>query len=867
MTTPLCAARLRCELLDTPLGVDVPAPRLSWEVHGDGRERRQTAYRVRVASAPALLDGEAADLWDSGRVGSGDSAHVAYAGVPLRSAQSAWWSVQLWDESDRAGAPSSPARFEMGLLSPADWTASWIGAGARPRTHDGGRACPQLRGTFHLRRPVRRARAYVSALGVYELWCNGERAGDERLLPGWTDYRRRIPYTVHDLTALLHQGDNALGAVLGDGWYCGHVAFNGRRNFWGRSPSLCAQVLVEYDDGSREWLGTDSSWRLAFGAVLASDMQMGETYDARRELRGWSTPAYDDSGWRPVSVLRRPAAPLESRRCEPVRVTETLAPVAVTRTGAGTHLVDLGQNMVGWVRLRLHRLPRGTRIRLRFAEMLDGNGRIYTENYRAARCTDTYVARGDAVEEWEPSFTFRGFRYVEVSGHRGDLDAAQVEGRVAHTDAPVAGGFECSDPMLNRLWHNVLWGQRGNFLEVPTDCPQRDERLGWMGDAQIFAPTATLNMDVAAFYAKWLQDVADAQREDGAFADVAPEPPDCGTSASAPAWADAGVIVPWVMWERYADRALLQRQYPSMRRWVDHVHAANPDLLWRNGRGNDYGDWLSVEADTPKEVLATAFFARSAELLARSAGVLGIEEDARRYGALHDRIRSAFIGAHVDADGRVEGGTQCAHVLALRFGLVPPQLRERTAAHLVADIEKRDWHLSTGFVSVGHLLPVLDEMGRLDVAWRLLLQDSFPSWLFSIRHGATTIWERWDGWTPEKGFQTWHMNSFNHYSFGSVAEWIYDRAGGIALDPGAAGFARVLVRPRPGGGVTWARAWHRSIRGVVRTAWRVEDGVLHLDLEVPANTTARVVLPDGAGGERSVEAGSGAHRFSAPLSG
>jgi alpha-L-rhamnosidase len=532
-------------------------------------------------------------------------------------------------------------------------------------------------------------------------------------------------------------------------------------------------------------------------------------------------------------------------------------------------IYDFGQNLVGRLRLELQG-ERGARVRMRHAEMLERDGSLYTENLRGAACTDEYVLRGGGVEVFEPEFTFRGFRYAEISVVDGRAEVLGVTAVVIQSELPEALEFECSHDLVNRLHSNIVWSQRGNFVEVPTDCPQRDERLGWLGDAQVFAPTACMNMDCAAFLGeKWLRSVVDGQDGNGAFEDVAPmvlraRPlPGGRWPPPAPGWADAGVIVPSVLYRHYGDRRQLGRMYRSMRRYVDYVHRHNPGLLWQNRRGRDYGDWLAIEEETPKEVVATAYFARSAELTAAAATALGLDDDARELRDLAAAVRRAFAEAYVDAGGRVLGDTQTGYVLALAFGLVPEDLRPALGGHLLRRLEAAGWRLRTGFLGVGLLLPVLEQIGRADVAHRLLVNRDFPSWGYSIDRGATTIWERWDGWTEEKGFQTPNMNSFNHYSLGSVGAWIYAAVGGIAPDPERPGFERAIVRPVPSPetGVTWGRARHHSIRGTFGCSWQVSGGRFEMDVEVPPNASALVCVP----GREPVEVGSGTFRFEAPF--
>jgi alpha-L-rhamnosidase len=576
---------------------------------------------------------------------------------------------------------------------------------------------------------------------------------------------------------------------------------------------------------------------------------MGESYDARDEMPGWAEPGFDDSGWYGVEAEEIGDTNLVAQPDEGIRVTEELEAKTVTEPESGRYVLDLGRNMVGWVRLKVEG-EAGTRVTLRHAKALNPDGTIYTTNLRSARATDHYVLGGDGEEVYEPRFTFHGFRYVEVTG------------RVVHSATPPSGSFECSSRMVNKLQENIVWGQRGNFLSVPTDCPQRDERLGWMGDAQVFVRTASFNMDVAAFFEKWMVDVEDAQSPEGAFPDVAPMLKGSGLidlTGGAPAWGDAGVIVPWTIYRTYDDTRIVERHYDAMARWMEYLYRANPDLIRKNRMGNNYGDWLSPKGDhTPKHLLATAYWAYDAKLMAEMAEATGRQEDAEEYRDLNERIKAAFQAAYVSPDGRIEGDTQTCYLLALHMELLPEELRSAAAEHLVRTIEREDWHLSTGFVGVGYLCPVLTEAGYTGVAYRLLENETHPSWGYTIRNGATTIWERWDGWTEEKGFQSPNMNSFNHYSLGSVGEWLYRYVAGIDL--GEPGYGRIVIRPRPGGNLTHASGAYDSVRGRISSSWKIEDNQFVLETLIPPNITATVHVPstdDVSEGGRPVDEADG----------
>jgi alpha-L-rhamnosidase len=849
---------LACERRTNPLGIDTPSPRLSWTVRSARRGVMQSAYQVLVAGRTEDLEAERGSLWDSGKVLSGENVGIVYRGRPLDSGERVWWKVRVWDERGTCSGYSRPAYWEMGLLQPTDWTGVWIGLDDEepdyidPPNGDDLlgpnlqlQPSPFLRREFELAKPVVRARLYITAKGLYEAYLNGKRIGDAVLSPGWTDYDKRIQYQTYDVTDLLAPGGNVLGAVLGDGWYCGYVGFNQKRRgaHYGWHPRLLARLDVDFADGERLTVDSDRSWRSNTSPLMFSDLLLGEWYDARKELPGWNLPGFDDSGWLPVSVDDERRGRLTAEPAPPVKVTEERAAEAVTEPVPGTFVFDFGQNMVGWARLKAEGQA-GTKVVLRFAEMVNPDGTVYTDNWRSARPVDTYVMSGKGREEFEPRFTFHGFRYVEVTGlaHRPALDA--LTGLVVGSALEPTGSFECSSEMVNQLQRNIVWTQRGNFLSVPTDCPQRDERLGWLGDAQIYARTACFNMDAANFFEKWMADIVDAQSPAGAFPDVAPRMAELRDGA--PAWGDAGIIIPWTIYSQYGDKRVIEENYDAMTAWIAFVHGANPGLLRTHRLGRNYGDWLAIDTGTPKQVLATAYFAHIAALMSRMAEAVGREQDARRYRELFGGIRRAFNQAYVSSDGRIAGNSQTCYLLALHVDLLPEELCAAAAEHLVNDIRERDWHLSTGFIGVGYLCPVLSKMGYDDVAYRLLLNDSYPSWGYSIKHGATTIWERWDGWTEEHGFQTPSMNSFNHYSLGSIGEWLYRYAAGIDLDPDSPGYRHFVIRPRPGGGLRYVKASYRSVRGLIRSEWEDEEDIFRLRITVPANTSATVHLPVSA---------------------
>jgi alpha-L-rhamnosidase len=612
-------------------------------------------------------------------------------------------------------------------------------------------------------------------------------------------------------------------------------------------------------------MGSDGKWKAATGAVRESDIYGGEIYDARLEKKGWSQAGYDDKEWKVVTVTEGPKAKLVATAGPAVKEMEEVKPVKVFTTPGGDTVLDMGQNMVGWVRFRVT-APAGTTITLRHAEVLDSKGNFYTANLRAAKQMVRYIAKGQGTEVYEPRFTFQGFRYVAVSGWPGEVKPDAFTGVVVHSAMESTGTFESSSSLLNQLQHNIIWGQKGNFLDVPTDCPQRDERLGWTGDAQAFAPTASFNFETAGFYTKWLKDLALDQQDDGAVPHVIPNilshTTRKGASASA-GWADAAVVVPWTVYQAFGDKRILEQQYPSMKAWVEYMRReAGEKYLWSSGF--TFGDWLAFAttdsdypgATTDKDFIETAYFARSTTLLAKTAEVLGKKEEAAEYAELEEKIKSAFQKEFVTGNERLSPNTQTAYALALAFGLLPQAERPVAAARLAADVRKFK-HLTTGFLGTPVLCEALSEYGYLDEAYMLLNRTEYPSWLYPVTKGATTIWERWDGIKEDGSFQDTGMNSFNHYAYGAIGEWMYSVVAGIKIDEKQPGYKHILIQPRPGGGLKYAKSAVESMYGRVASAWEIADGKMKLRVEIPANATATVKLPDG----KVEEVGSGAWQF------
>jgi alpha-L-rhamnosidase len=729
--------------------------------------------------------------------------------------------------------------------SPAWQPATSAGALSDPRFGDflpGSLPQPAalLRKRFNINKPVKAARLYATALGSYRVFINNERVGQDVLTPDFTDYAKRVLYQTYDVTSLVAAGGNAIGAILGNGWFGSGMTWNGRPFLFLPPPTrLLAQLEIEYVDGTRDVVATDESWVGAPSPIRRSEIYIGEFYDARLDQDDWAKAGFNDSAWSPALVAAAPSIAVVGQVAAPVHVTETITPAAVKPLANGAYVFDMGQNMVGWVKLKASG-PAGTQIRMRFAEILSPDGSIYRDNLRNADATDVFILAGRGEETYTPFFTFHGFRYVEVSGYPGTPTIAALTGEVINSlnNGPT-GTLVTSSDLVNRMWKIGLWGQRGNFLSIPTDCPQRDERLGWMGDAGVFWRTGTFNFDIQAFSHKFLSDITDAQTKEGAFTNVSPDLLRSDGNEGAPGWGDAGVILPWTVWMQYGDKKAITNNWKAMERWMDFIAKANPNFLREKGVGPNYADWLAPDDRTPKDLLATSYWALIAQMMVDMARVTDNKEAVERYTALIDNIRKAYRAKYIKRNGDVFGGTQTAYVVTLYMKLAPPKLEATMVNKLVADIESRGWHLSTGFLGTPFLLFTLANHGRADVAYRLLLNETYPSWGYMLSKGATTWWERWNGDTGDPG-----MNSYNHYAFGSVMAWVYRSVAGIDTNVEGAGYREIVVHPVLDPRVTHARGEYDSVYGRIVSDWDAKPGKsFSLNLTIPANTHAKVYLP------------------------
>jgi len=844
---------LRCEYLKDPLGIDVAKPRLSWVLQSDKRGQKQTAYQLLVASTPEILSRDQGDLWDSGRVESDKTAQVEYAGKVLESRMACHWKVRSWDKDGRPTSWSTPSRWTMGLLNASDWQARWI-AHAAPSTGP----ATMLRREFEVGGSIKKATVSVTGLGLYELHINGQRVGDHLLAPEWTRYSKTIQYQTFDVTDLVKNGKNAVGAQIGGGWWTtGIMAYPSVLN-----PQFCLlmRMDIELADGSKKVVVSDPSWMATIdGPIRRSGIYFGETYDATKEMPGWDEPGFNAQGWSSVQALPFPSeganAILRAQCNEPIRVVKELRPVKITEPKPGVYIFDMGQNMVGWCRLKVS-APAGTKVTLRHVEVLYQDGTINTDSLWSmpAQVNEYTLRGGESV--LEPHFTYHGFRYVEVTGLPAPPTEDTLLGRVFYSSAPDVGEFSCSSELVNKVMEAIKWTQHGNMMSVPTDCPQRCERAGWMGDIQAFSQTSIFEMDMAAFFTKWMRDVSDSLADDGRYSDYAPRvsDPNEPSKSGSPAWADAGLIVPWRMYENYADTRVLEQHYESARGWIEYVLKNNPNLLWVNNAGQNYGDWLNGDlggvvagfprgiSAVPKDVFATAFFAHSTELLAKMAKVLGRQDDAVKYAKLFGDIKAAFNREFVTPDGRIKGDTQAGYALALHMDLLDDSLRSKAAGHLMEGIQNYQAHLSTGIHTTHRMMLELTRNGHHDEAWRLMTLRTMPSWGGMLELGGTTIWESWNAYNPgTEKIKT--AKSFNHCAFGSVGEWVWRDLAGINPDEAQSGYSHVLISPRPCGDLTWVKARYDSIHGPIVSEWKIEGGRFHLHVKIPANTTATVSIP------------------------
>ncbi|WP_069657945.1 alpha-L-rhamnosidase [Arcticibacter eurypsychrophilus] len=848
---------LLIENLKDPMSIDSPEPRFSWQLIETNKQNVfQQAYEIQV-NTTALTDQNESVFWSSGKVKSDQSVYVPYKGKALASGHSYYWRVRVWDNYGKVSDWSPQSFWKMGL-SLTDWKAKWIGPEHKEAVYT---PAPLLRTSFVLNKTIKEATAYITAHGFYEAEINGHKVGDAYLTPGWTSYNKRLQYQAYNVRELLTDGKNAIGVTLGSGWYRSPLGpDNPKPHFYGNDLGLLLQIRILYTDGSEQLIVSDENWKSSTGALRSGEIYNGSVVDARLEQKGWSTASFNDQKWSGVNVQSFPKNNLIATYNEPVTKHEVFKPIKVILTPSGEKVLDFGQNLVGWVKVELQGHD-GDSIKISHAEVLDKAGNFYTANLRSAKAQNTYILKGKNKQTFEPQFSWQGFRYVKVEGITGELNPADFTAIAIYSDMKVMGTFSCSNPLLNQLQHNIVWGQKGNFLDVPTDCPQRDERLGWTGDAQVFSRTASFNMDVHNFFSKWLKDVAADQYPDGSIPYIVPDIFTDGHNqvGGSAGWGDVATVIPWNMYLVYGDKRILEEQYSSMKAWVDYIQKQSKNDLWSSG--NHFGDWLfySVNNDndgssaiTSKFLIAQCFYAYSTQLLINTTKVLGNKADEQYYSTLLTKIKTAFVKEYVTPNGLISSDTQTAYILALEFDMLPETLSPQAAERLAKNIDRYRNHLTTGFLGTPYLCKVLSRFGYADLAYKLLLQETYPSWLYPVKLGATTIWERWDGIKTDGSFEEPSMNSYNHYAYGAIGDWMYRVIAGIDTKQDGVGYKNIIIKPTIGGGLTFANADYNTNYGTIKSHWKVEAGVVQMDIQIPVNSSATVYIPSMKDGEVTI---------------
>ena len=819
---PAAPDTLRCEYMEDPLGVDTSAPRFAWVLARSERAEKQSAYQVLVATKAESLTQDKGDQWDSGKVAGDDFTQVAYAGKPLDSGRNYWWKVRYWDKEDRASEYSRPAHFGTALLKPSDWKASWMAAGDQ-----GG----EFRKQFTIAGKVNSARVYVGALGYYELRVNGHRIGHKALDPAWTTYPKRVLYSTYDLTSVLKQGENVVAVMLAGGWATQEV--DGSQVYY-KQPAVVVQMNAEAEGGRTVSVVSDATWKAVAGPVVESSVYGGEVYDAREETPGWDQSGFDESTWRAAQVVEGSAGARSSEMMPAIQAVDEIVPVRMNSPKPGVYVFDMGQNMSGWARLSVEG-PAGTKVQMRYSELLYDNGMINRENIRGAKSRDIYILRGDGEESYEARFTYHGFRYVEVTGFPGTPSLDSIRGRLVHTAVKTIGSFAASTPVLNDIQRIIRWSQLTNLMGVPTDCDQRDERWGWMGDAQASAEEAMMNFDMAAFYANFIRDIGDAQRDDGAVPGTVPvkyvsDETDLG-------WQTAYPLLVKYMWEEYGDRRIIEQQEAGLKKYIEFLRRNAKNDVFATKLGHE-GDWVEL-AHTPHDYISDFWYLYDVEIMAGFEKVLGHTADADMYAKLAGNIRAALNRTYFHPDtAQYANGTQAANAMALFLNLPPKDRRDDVAENLSNDVLYfHNMHVTTGFIGVKFLMPALTATGRSDLAYDLAVQTTYPSWGYMISRGATTLWELWQ----EKNGP--RMNSHDHIMFGSVGAWLYQALAGINQEPDGVGYRHIRIQPQAAHGLQWASGTVKTIRGTVESSWTHDANGVTLHVHIPAGADARVMLP------------------------
>ncbi|MBN8859022.1 MAG: family 78 glycoside hydrolase catalytic domain [Sphingobacteriales bacterium] len=895
---------LRTEYKVNPF-IDTDKPRLSWELQSKVYSQVQTAWQIIVASAPDLLTEAKADAWNSGKISSNATSQIVYAGKPLIAGKKYYWKVRSWDKNGVAGAWSGPATWNMGLLTPNDWKAGWIGydvnaLSANKIYHLP--PAPYFRKETVVSGVVKKATLYVSALGLYEFYVNGKRIGNDYFSPGWTDYTKRVYYNGYDVTREIKAGKNAFGAIVANGWYAGYLGYallvgsKTTHAFYGDVPLLKAQVEIEYTDGQKEIVATDASWKAADGGIREADILNGETFNANLEPAGWNTAGFNASSWQPVQLYNEKAGLLmQMYPADPVGIWGEIKPVSITEESKGKYIVDMGQNFSGVVRITA-RANKGDSIVIKYGEKLFPNGKLVTENLRRARATDTYISKGSAQgETWMPRFTYHGFQYIEISGLKNKPGLNDIKGIVMTSLTPAAGSFATDNAILNQLYKNITWTQRSNYFDIPTDCPQRDERLGWTGDAQIYMRSATYNADIAAFHTKWITDLNDSQWPDGTYPVYSPMPVAANGKAAiratdtySPGWAEAGIVCPYNIYKMYGDTRIITEAWPYMVKYMQFLekrsggnyYFAEASFEDINPKGG-FGDWLSVGKKTPPDMLATMYYNYCALMLAEMAKAIDNTDAAIYYSNISEKIKKGFAEHYIGADGKLtanaaaygngdgyvdgslgfSGHTQTAYANAIYMHILSPDNLVKAGEYLQQLVEANNDQLATGFLGFKPLLPALSATGNSKLAYTLARDTAYPSLGFEVVNGSTTIWERWNSYIKGKGFENnAGMNSFNHYAFGAICEWMFQNMAGI--QPGeSAGFNTFVIKPEiAASDINYVKATYHSVKGEIRSSWKKINDQLEIEVSIPVNTRADVIIPSTSV-ERILINGKSLHEF------
>ncbi|MDB6027599.1 MAG: alpha-rhamnosidase [Verrucomicrobiales bacterium] len=825
--------RLRCEYLDNPLGIERAAPRLSWEIKSKERDQKQSAYEIIVASSPANLKKNRGDLWDSGKIDSDETAQIAYGGKQLASRQHCFWKVRTWDQDGKVST-SETATWEMGLLDPADWNAKWIG-----RTTDTNyQAAPFLRRAFSVEKKIKEARVYICGLGYYELHLNGAKVGNHLLDPGYTRYDKRDLYVTYDVTENLKRGNNAIGVILGTGWYNCHTraVWNFHEAPWREAPKLLLSLEITYTDGTNQRIVSDEQWRTSTGPITFDSIYAGETYDARLEQSGWDTGEFRDTNWERAKIVEAPKGKISAQANVPIRAFETITPIKVSEPKPGVFIFDMGQNFAGFCELKV-KGPAGTKVQLRHGERLFEDGSLDTQDIEKhvkkldpsqTHQTDTYILRGGRTEKWHSRFDYHGFQYVEVTGFPGKPTLDNLKGIFIHSAVPAVGKFESSNVLFNKIARNARWSYLSNLQGIPTDCPHR-EKNGWTGDAHLAAEQGLFTFDASTVYTKWINDLGDEQRPTGMLPGIVPTAGWGYTWGNGPAWDSAFLLIPSHMYQYYGDTQILRDHFDGFKRYVDYLTSKAKNNIVDIG----LNDWAPYKTKTPADVTSTAYYYRDAQITALAALYSGNEAEARKYTKLANDIKTAFNKKFLNPQtGSYGNGSQTALSCALYQGLCEPENKRRVLDNLVKAVEKSNWHIDTGILGSKYLLNALLENGRADVAYRIAAQKDLPSWGYWIEQGATTLWEQWSG-----------AESRNHIMYGDVVACFYKAFAGINPDPTTPGFKHFMIRPNVVGELTYAKAEYDSIRGKIVSDWEMVNGEFRLNVTIPANTVATVYLP------------------------